>query len=404
MKSSKNKKIVLAYSGGLDTSYLVKYLVTELKMKVHAVVANNGGFSKQEIKEIEERAFFLGATSFEELNITEVFYEDCIRYLLFGNIKRLDTYPLSVSSERMFQALAIVKYAKAIQADGIAHGSTGAGNDQVRFDLVFKTFAPEMEIITPVRDEKLTREYEINYLKGAGLEWDSEKSIYSVNQGIWGTSIGGKETLTSHLPLPDDAYPHQPTKSESTSLEIKFIKGEAKEINGKTYDTPSALISALNEIGYQYAIGRDIHVGDTIIGIKGRVAFEAPAALMLVDAHTLLEKHVLTKHQIYWKKQLSDWYGMMLHEANFLEPTMRWIENLLIESQAHVTGKVYLTLHPYRYTLNGVESDNDLMKAGGGVYGEINNSWSSQDAKGFIQMLSIPYQNYYSIHKEELNK
>ncbi len=397
-----SRKLVLAYSGGLDTSYCVKYFSSEKNMEVHAVVANNGGFSPQEIKDIERRALFLGARSFKEIDITEKYYQDCIRYMLYGNIKRNDTYPLSVSSERMFQALAIAQYAQEIGADAVAHGSTGAGNDQVRFDLIFKTYAPQAEIFTPIRDEKLTREYEIAYLKKAGLEWNSEKSIYSVNQGIWGTSIGGKETLTSEKPLPDEAYPHQLKNTDPKNLEITFNQGTPVALNGKSFDKPSQLIHELNKMGYEYAIGRDIHVGDTIIGIKGRVAFEAPAALMLIDAHTLLEKHVLTKHQIYWKKQMADWYGMMLHEGNYLEPTMRWIETLLVESQKHVTGTAYLTLHPYRYTLDGIQSDNDLMSAGAGVYGEMNNAWTSADAKGFIQLLSVPYKNYYSLHKEEL--
>ncbi len=401
MKTKKNK-VVLAYSGGLDTSFCVTYLTTEKDMEVHAVVANNGGFSREEIKAMEERAYFLGAVSFLEIDITQRYIDDCIKYMIYGNIKRNGTYPLSVSSERMFQALAIVDHAQSIDADAIAHGSTGAGNDQVRFDLVFKTYAPQMEIITPIRDMKLSRQYEIDYLKKAGLEWNSEKSIYSINQGLWGTSIGGKETLTSELPLPDSAYPHKPELEAPLELTITFDKGIPVSLNGRTYDQLENLIQELNHIGYQYAIGRDIHVGDTIIGIKGRVAFEAPAALLLIDSHTLLEKHVLTKHQIYWKAQVGNWYGMMLHEGNYLEPTMRWMESLLNESQKHVSGDVMLTLHPYRYTLNGISSIHDLMKAKSGIYGEENSAWTSDEAKGFIQLLSISNQNYYSIHKEEL--
>jgi argininosuccinate synthase len=395
------KKLVLAYSGGLDTSYCVSYFTHEKGMEVHAVLANNGAFSPEEVEEVKQRALFLGAVKFKEIDITDKYYEKCIRYMLFGNIKRMDTYPLSVSSERMFQALAIAKYAQKIQADAVAHGSTGAGNDQVRFDLVFKALAPQLEIYTPIRDDKLSREYEIDYLQKAGLHWDSEKSIYSINQGLWGTSIGGKETLSSNLPLPEDAYPHQLEKQGQEKVTIVFEKGEPIGINDKQYNNPADCIKELNRLGYGYAIGRDIHVGDTIIGIKGRVAFEAPAALMLIDAHALLEKHVLTKNQIYWKKQLADWYGMTLHEGNYLEPTMRWIENLLEESQQHVTGEAHLTLHPYRYTLDGISSKNDLMQAGTGVYGEMNKAWTSTDAKGFIQMLSVPYQNYFTLHPEE---
>jgi argininosuccinate synthase len=399
----KMNKIVLAYSGGLDTSYCVKYFSGELGLDVHAVVANNGGFDAEEITAMKERALFLGAHSFTEVDITQEYYDKGIRYMLFGNIKRLETYPLSVSSERMFQALAIAKYASENKISRIAHGSTGAGNDQVRFDLVFKTFIPDVEIITPIRDMSLSRDYEIEYLKKAGLEWNSEKSTYSINQGLWGTSIGGKETLTSHLPLPEKAYPHQPTESQPLKLTITFTRGEPTSLNQQVYKNPIDLIKELNNIGHAYAIGRDIHVGDTIIGIKGRVAFEAPAAKMLIDAHALLEKHVLTKHQLYWKKQTADWYGMMLHEGNYLEPTMRWMETLLDQSQEHVTGDVHLTLYPYRYTLDGIQSENDIMSIKSGVYGEKNNAWTSEDAKGFIHMMSIPYKNYYTLHHQELD-
>jgi argininosuccinate synthase len=394
-------KLVLAYSGGLDTSYCVRHFSHDKGMEVHAVVANNGGFNASEIAKMKERALFLGAATFTEVDITREYYDQCIRYMLFGNMKRMDTYPLSVSSERMFQALAIARYAIEKGINQVAHGSTGAGNDQVRFDLIFKALIPGVTIHTPIRDQKLSRQYEIDYLKDAGLNWDSEKSIYSINKGIWGTSIGGKETLTSHQPLPDAAYPSQVIRKESMEMNLGFEKGQPISINGIIYESPIALIQDLNEIGASYAIGRDIHVGDTIIGIKGRVAFEAPAALMLIDAHTLLEKHVLTKHQIYWKKQLADWYGMMLHEGNYLEPTMRWIENMLEDSQEYVTGNIHLTLYPYRYTLDGIHSDHDLMTTKAGVYGEENSAWTSADAKGFIHMLSIPLQNYYQLHKEK---
>ena len=396
------KKLVLAYSGGLDTSYCIRYFTRELGLEVHAVLANNGAFTAEEVTELRERAIALGVSKFIEIDITRHYYQACVRYLIFGNIKRGDVYPLSVSSERMFQALAVAQYAQKIKTDAVAHGSTGAGNDQVRFDLVFKTYLPGVEIVTPIRDGQLTRDQEIEYLKKSGVDWNAEKSIYSVNQGIWGTSIGGKETLTSHMPLPEAAYPHQLKNEDSTEVILVFKEGEPISMNGKKFSHPVDLIHALNEVGYHYCIGRDIHVGDTIIGIKGRVAFEAPAAIMITAAHALLEKHVLTKHQIFWKKQLADWYGMMLHEGNYLEPTMRWIENLLLDSQKNVSGEVIMTLHPYRFTLDGIQSDNDLMQTGGGVYGEKNTAWSAEDAKGFIHMLSIPFASYYSIHPEEL--
>ncbi|HMQ08467.1 MAG TPA: argininosuccinate synthase [Saprospiraceae bacterium] len=396
------KKIVLAYSGGLDTSYCIHHFAKEKGMEVHAILANNGAFNSGDIDTFRSRAYNLGAHVFEEIDITQEYYLQCIRYLIFGNIKRGDVYPLSVSSERMFQALAIARYAGKIKAEAVSHGSTGAGNDQVRFDLVFKICLPEIEIITPIRDQYLSREFEMEYLKRNGISWNAERSTYSINQGIWGTSIGGRETLTSHLPLPENVYPHSLQVTQPLSLSIEFNQGEPVRLNGELFKNPVNLIQQLNQIGYDYAIGRDIHVGDTIIGIKGRVAFEAPAALMITAAHALLEKHVLSKHQIYWKKQLADWYGMMLHEGNYLEPTMRWIETLLEESQKHVNGDVNLTLYPYRFTLDGIQSDFDLMKSGGGVYGEKNSGWTAEEAKGFIQLLSVPLKSYYSLHTEEL--
>ncbi|MCL2739446.1 MAG: argininosuccinate synthase, partial [Bacteroidales bacterium] len=322
------KKVLLAFSGGLDTSFCIPYLMHEKQMEVHTALVNTGGFSAYELENIALKAKQLGSASHINIDVTQTFYQQGIRYLLFGNILKNDTYPLSVSSERIFQALALVDYAKKIGAAAIAHGSTGAGNDQVRFDLVFQVLATHMEIVTPIRDLKISRKEEIEYLQKHGFEYSWEKSKYSINQGLWGTSVGGVETLKGCGILPEEAWPHQVEKEGKETVSITFEKGEPIALNGMAMSHVELIIE-LNRIGHAYGVGRDIHVGDTIIGIKGRVGFEAPAALILIKAHHLLEKHVLTKWQQYWKKQLSDWYGMLLHEAQYLDPVMRNIEGFL---------------------------------------------------------------------------
>ncbi|UII78225.1 argininosuccinate synthase [Flagellimonas sp. CMM7] len=381
------KKLVLAYSGGLDTSYCAKYLSKEKDFEVHAVSVNTGGFSKAEITSIQQKALDLGATSYTSIDAVSNFYEKVVKYLIFGNVLKNNTYPLSVSAERIVQAIEIVNHAKKIGADYIAHGSTGAGNDQVRFDMIFQIIAPEIEIITPIRDNKLSREAEIDYLQKNGVDYPWEKAKYSINKGLWGTSVGGDETLTSHLPLPGTAYPSQLEKEFSKELKLSFEKGELKAIDGET-GTPVENIEKLSEIATKYAIGRDIHVGDTIIGIKGRVGFEAAAPLIIIKAHHLLEKHTLSKWQQYQKEQLGNFYGMLLHEGNYLDEVMRNIEVFLEDTQKNVTGDVFVTLHPYRFELNGISSKNDLMNASFGSYGEMNKGWTSDDAKGFIKILS----------------
>ncbi|MEX0289267.1 MAG: argininosuccinate synthase [Flavobacteriaceae bacterium] len=383
------KKLVLAYSGGLDTSYCAKYLSAEKGYEVHAVSVNTGGFSKEEIAEIEKKALELGATSYTSIDAVKTFYEKVVKYLIFGNVLRNNTYPLSVSAERIVQAMEIVKYAQKVGAKYIAHGSTGAGNDQVRFDMIFQIIAPEIEIITPIRDNKLSREAEIAYLKEQGIAYSWEKAKYSINKGLWGTSVGGDETLSSHLPLPSEAYPSQLSKTASSELKLTFTKGELSAINDKE-DHPVALLTALENLASQYAIGRDIHVGDTIIGIKGRVGFEAAAALITIKAHHLLEKHTLSKWQQYQKEQLGNFYGMLLHEGNYLDEVMRNIEAFLEDTQKKVSGDVFLSLHPYRFELNGIKSEHDLMNASFGSYGEMNKGWTADDAKGFIKILSNP--------------
>ena len=394
-----NKKLVLAFSGGLDTSFCVKYLKEEKGFEVYTAIANTGGFSEEELKRIEEKAFKLGAKDHVTLDVTEEYYQKCIRYMVFGNILRNNTYPVSVSSERVFQAIAAINYAKEIGAKYIAHGSTGAGNDQVRFDLTFQVLAPEIEIITPIRDLMLSRQEEIDYLRKHGVDDNFIKMQYSINQGLWGTSIGGKETLTSSKGLPNEAYPSQLETSLEKMIELGFEKGELKTIDGKSFENGPKTIQALNEIASKYAIGRDIHVGDTIIGIKGRVGFEAAAPLLIIKAHHLLEKHTLTKWQIYWKEQLANWYGMFLHEAMYHEPVMRNMETFLESTQENVTGKVFVKLKPYHFELQGIESEHDLMNSGFGEYGETVKAWTADDVKGFTKILSNSLKIYHTVNK-----
>jgi argininosuccinate synthase len=395
-----NKKLVLAFSGGLDTSFCVKYLKEEKGFEVYTAIANTGGFSEEELKRIEEKAYKLGAKEHVTLDVAEEYYEKCIRYMVYGNILRNNTYPISVSSERVFQAIATIGYAQKIGAKYIAHGSTGAGNDQVRFDLTFQVLAPEIEIITPIRDLMLSRQEEIDYLKKHGVDDNFIKMQYSINQGLWGTSVGGKETLTSFKGLPNKAFPSQLETTEEKTIELGFVKGELKTINGETFENGPKTIQALEEIASKYAIGRDIHVGDTIIGIKGRVGFEAAAPLLTIKAHHLLEKHTLTKWQAYWKEQLANWYGMFLHEAMYHEPVMRNMETFLESTQENVTGKVFVTLKPYHFELQGIESEHDLMNSGFGEYGETVKAWTADDVKGFTKILSNSLKVYHAVNKK----
>ncbi|MEM9835347.1 MAG: argininosuccinate synthase domain-containing protein [Bacteroidota bacterium] len=384
------KKIVLAYSGGLDTSYCVKYLSQELGYEVHCLTVDTGGFSEAEIKQMEERAHFLGAASYRRIDVTQAFYQDCIRFMVYGNMLRYQTYPMSVSAERMFQAMETAKYATEIGAAAVAHGSTGAGNDQVRFDLAFELLGNNLTIITPIRDQQLSRQTEIDYLAKHGVDWPEKKGKYSINQGLWGTSVGGAETLTSNTPLPESAWPQQVTATDEKTMQLHFERGEFVGFDDQKFTDHVAAIKALEAVAAPYGIGRDIHVGDTIIGIKGRVGFAAAAAILIIKAHHLLEKHTLGKWQLFWKEQLSNWYGMMLHEGQLLDPVMRDVEAFLKSSQATVTGSVGVDLFPHRYQLRGVSSPNDLLGAGFGAYGEMNKGWSGEDVKGFTKILSVP--------------
>lgn len=406
--SSEKKKVVLAFSGGLDTSFAVKYLSEDLGYEVHTAIANTGGFSEAELSNIAERSKQLGAASHATLDVTQDYYDKCIRYMIAGNVLRNGTYPISVSSERIFQAMATINYAKKIGASAIAHGSTGAGNDQVRFDLTFQILAPEIEIITPTRDLTLTREYEIQYLKDHGFEADFKKLEYSINKGLWGTSIGGKETLHSDLTLPEEAYPSQVTATKPETLKITFTNGEVTEVNGRKYEDKVEAIREIERIGSKFGIGRDMHIGDTIIGIKGRVGFEAAAPILIIAAHKMLEKHTLTKWQQYWKDQIGNWYGMQLHEAQYLDPVMRDFEKFLDNSQRNVTGTIEILLSPKFYTLVGVDSPFDLMKTDFGEYGEVNKAWSADDVKGFTKIfgnqMKIYHNNQSKNGKNDLEK
>jgi argininosuccinate synthase len=394
------KKVVLAFSGGLDTSFCVPYLIFERDLEVHTVMVNTGGFTPEEEKKIEERALAMGATSHTNVNSVEDYYKKGIKYLLFGNILKNATYPLSVSSERIFQALGVLKAVKNLNAEYVAHGSTGAGNDQVRFDLVFEVMAPDVKVIAPIRELGLSRKEEIAYLNKHGFDFSWEKAKYSINQGLWGTSIGGVETLSSSGVLPEEAYPSKVTKTGSQKVKIGFEKGEPCSIDGETMG-PVSLIHKLKSIASPYGVGRDMHVGDTIIGIKGRVGFEAAAPLILIKAHHLLEKHTLTKGQLYWKEQLAGWYGQLMHEAQYLDPLMRNIETFLDDTQTNVCGVVEVELRPYHFSVLGCTTPFDLMSSKFGDYGEANKSFTGQDVIGFTRVLANPLKIYYSIHKND---
>jgi argininosuccinate synthase len=397
----KKKKVVLGFSGGLDTTYCVKYLREEKEYEVHSVTVNTGGFSPEELLHIEQHAYGLGVTSHTTIDAVRDYYDSIIKYLIFGNCLKNNTYPLSVSAERLSQALHIARHVQKLQADAVAHGSTGAGNDQVRFDMIFHIMIPGTEIITPIRDLQLSREEEIRYLQSKGVEMNFQKALYSINKGLWGTSVGGKETLSSKGMLPEEAWPTQVTKNGTEEVRIDFLKGEPVGINGQQFNHPTEAIRFLQQMAGPYGIGRDIHVGDTIIGIKGRVGFEAAAPILILKGHHALEKHVLTKWQLQWKDTLSQFYGNWMHEGQILDPVMRDIEAFLISSQETVTGSVFLQLMPYRFSVTGIESPHDLMNSKFGKYGEMNTGFTGQDVRGFSRIFGNQTTIWHAVNEKK---
>lgn len=399
-----SKKVVLGFSGGLDTSFCVKYLGEDKGYEVHSIIVNTGGFTNEELKQIEQHAYKLGVKTHTTVDAVKGYYDRIIKYLIYGNVLKNNTYPLSVSAERLSQALHIAEHAKKLNADAVAHGSTGAGNDQVRFDMIFHIMIPGVEIITPIRDLKLSREEEIDYLQKKGVEMNFAKAMYSINKGLWGTSVGGKETLQSKGMLPEEAWPTQVTATTNSTLELEFEKGELVAVNGKKFAHPSEAIQEVQRIAGPYGVGRDIHVGDTIIGIKGRVGFEAAAPMVILKAHHALEKHVLTKWQLNWKDQLAQFYGNWLHEGQILDPVMRDIEAYLESSQQNVTGKAFVELMPYRFQLIGIESKYDLMSSKFGKYGEMNSGWSGEDVRGFSKIFGNQTAIWNAVKEENSKK
>ena len=396
----KKKKVLLALSGGLDTSFCAVYLSRDKQMEVHSAIVNTGGFPEEELEQIGAHAKRLGVVTHEVLDVTADYYNRCVRYMVFGNVLRNRSYPLSVSSERTFQAIALVNYAKKEGFQCIAHGSTAAGNDQVRFDLVIQVLAPEIEVITPIRDLKISREDEIDYLRKEGIELNWDKMKYSINKGLWGTSVGGKETLTSTDELPDEAFPTPVEKSGAEVITLGFEEGEPVSLNGEKFE-PLVVIRELEKLASPWGAGRDVHVGDTIIGIKGRVGFEAAAARIIIDAHLALEKHVLSRWQLHWKEQIGQWYGMFVHEAQYLEPVMRDLESFLDSSQKNVTGEVTVRLRPYSFTVTGVDSPFDLMNSSFASYGEMNRAWTAEEVNGFTRILGNQQRIWYAVNGKE---
>ena len=401
---SNKRSVVVGFSGGLDTTFCVKYLTIEKGYEVHSVVVNTGGFTDAELEQIEAHAYRLGVKTHTAINAVKSYYDKIIKFLIYGNVLKNNTYPLSVSADRLSQALFIAEHVKKMNASAVVHGSTGAGNDQVRFDMVFNIMIPGVEIITPIRDMKLSREEEIAYLKSKGVEMNFEKSMYSINKGLWGTSVGGKETLNSKGMLPEEAWPTQVSESETRSLELEFIRGELCSVDGQIFEHPTQAIQKIQQIAGAYGIGRDIHIGDTIIGIKGRVGFEAAAPMVIIKAHHALEKHVLTKWQLNWKDQLALFYGNWLHEGQILDPVMRDVEAFLESAQQNVTGKVFVELMPYRFQVIGIESKFDLMSSKFGKYGEMNNGWTGEDVRGFTKIFGNQTMIYHQIKQNTNGK
>lgn len=384
------KQVLLAFSGGLDTSFCVAHL-REQGWSVNTVTVDTGGFSKEELARIEAASATLGAVSHRTVDARKTLFDGFLRYLVYGNVLRGQAYPLSVSAERVCQAEAVVATAKEMGVDALAHGSTGAGNDQVRFDVAFRSLAPQLSILTPIRDLALSRADEVAFLASKGIEVPAKTAAYSINEGMWGTSIGGAETLDPWSTLPEEAYPGGAVSEElpAFQLTISFKQGVPAALNDAAIE-PVALISALNRLGKTYGIGRGVHLGDTILGIKGRVGYEAPAAHLLIGAHRELEKLVLSGQQLFWKESFGNLYGAMLHEGRFFDPLVRDLEAFLSSSQSKVSGDVRLTLRPRCFSVDGVRSPHGLMNPEIASYGEANHLWSGAEAAGFAKLYGVP--------------
>jgi argininosuccinate synthase len=391
------KPIVLAFSGGLDTSFLVPWLREHHGAPVVTATVDTGGLDDEARRRIEARARALGACEHHLIDARAVYFEETLRFLVMGNVLRGHVYPLCVGAERTLQARLVAELAQRLSAHAVAHGSTAAGNDQVRFEVALRTLAPGLEILAPVRDEGFKREDEVSYLKRQGHEFPFERATYSVNLGLWGCTIGGKETTDTVDPLPEAAWVLTRGAFENpkapSSHELAFERGVPRSLDGVRLE-PVPLVEKLNALGASYGFGRGIHLGDTIFGLKGRVAFEAPAALALIGAHRELEKLVLSARQQRVKDSLALVYGDLVHEAQFLEPTCRDIEAFFLSSQARVTGEVKVRFSPGAMFVEGVRSPHSLRTASKAVYGEAAGEWTAADARGFSRMLALPSMLY----------
>lgn len=384
--TTQKPRVILAFSGGLDTSFCLLYLQKKFGYDVITVTVDTGGFDEETSAAIAKRAHDLGAIEHIHHDGTQAVYDDHIAYLIKGNVKRGGVYPLCVGAERVVQARVVAQVAARFGARAIAHGSTGAGNDQIRFDVALRALCPDVQIIAPVRDEQWSREASIAWLAEHDITLPSSSTAYSVNEGLWGVTIGGKETHDSWQTPPDEAYAWtvapQKAPTEGTTITLTFDQGKPVAIDGEQLDGV-ALVRHLNTLGGAHGVGRGMHVGDTIMGIKGRIAFEAPAAFILLEAHRELEKLVLTRWQSHWKDQLSSFYGMLLHEAQYFDPVMRDMEAFIDSSQQTVTGEVRVDLCQGHARVDGVRSPFSMMSAAAGTYGERNTLWNAEDARGF---------------------
>ncbi len=391
-------KIVLAFSGGLDTSFLVPYLSEKYQTDVVTATVNTGGFNSEDLAAIEERALSLGAVQHITIDAVDELFDDYLSHLIRGNVLKGGIYPLCVAAERTIQAGKVAEQAIALNAEAVAHGATGAGNDGVRFDVAFQVIAPSLKIIAPVRDEGWTRGREIEYLKERGHAVEEQRLDLSVNEGIWGTTLGGGWTHDPWTGPDEDAFASfdvGPEPQGAGEISIGFEEGlpvsiESEGVGGVEGMGGVESLRRLNRIGRKWRVGRGIHLGDTVLGIKGRIAFEAPGPLMVVSAHRELEKLVLTGNQMLIKDQLAAWYGKWVHEGLYFEPALRDIEALLASSQQRVTGRVRVRLEPGRFSVVGVQSPHSLINEDIARYGEENSLWDGRDARGFSTLLSIP--------------